>query len=101
MNNRKHYGLSFCAEGQITYTLNNKSYISDPHHAVILPKGQNYTICGDKTGVFPVINFECENFSLDTIKIIPLKNSDSYLKDYERIKDLILFKNNIIFSKSC
>ena len=67
INNRKCYSLSFCNEGQITYTHNKKIYVSDPHHAIILPKGQGYTIRGDKSGVFPVINFECFDFLCDTM----------------------------------
>lgn len=94
MNNRKHYGLSFCTEGQITYTLNNKSYVSDPHHAVILPKGQNYTICGDKTGVFPVINFECADFLSDTFIVLPIENTDILMRDFIQLKKLQLFEKN-------
>ena len=36
MHNRNSYGLSFCLEGQITYTQNGKKYVSDKNHAVIL-----------------------------------------------------------------
>lgn len=47
---RANFGLSFTRDGQITYTHNGKKYISDRNHVVILPKGQNYSIHGDKTG---------------------------------------------------
>lgn len=94
IKNRYCFGISFCNSGKITYTHNGMNFVSDKSCAVILPKGQRYSLYGNESGSFPVINFECEGFSLDTIKIIPLKNADSYLKDYERIKDLFLFKNN-------
>ena len=94
MVNRYCYGLSLCISGQITYTHNNKEFISDPHHAVILPKGQNYTIHGDKDGIFPVINFECAAPICDTIVTIPIDNVDSYIKEYEQIKSLILFNRS-------
>lgn len=94
MVNRKHYGLSFCAEGQITYIHNGVSYVSDSRHAVILPKGQSYTIHGDKTGVFPVLNFECANFLCNTVTVIPVDNVEPLIKDYEQIKSLLLFEMN-------
>lgn len=94
MVNRKHYGLSFCAEGQITYIHNGIPYVSDPQRAVLLPKGQNYTIRGDKTGIFPVLNFECANFSCDTVVSIPVDTVEPLMKDYEQIKSLLLFEMN-------
>lgn len=94
MNNRKYYGISFCIEGQITYTHNGKNYVSDPCHAVILPKGQSYTIHGDKKGIFPVINFECMDFLCDTMIVLPIENVDPFIKDCEQIKNLFLFERN-------
>ncbi len=94
MTDRICYGLSFCAQGQITYTHKGKRYVSDPNHAVLLPKGQSYTIHGDKKGIFPVINFECLDFLSDTIIVLPIGNTGSYLKEYEQMKSLALFEKN-------
>ncbi len=57
MYNRLYYGLSFCLNGQITYLQNGKEFVSAPGYAVILPKGQSYTIRGNKDGVFPRYQF--------------------------------------------
>lgn len=94
ITNRKSYGLSFCLDGQITYTHNGKKYVSDKEHAVILPQGQSYTLYGDKKGLFPVINFKCMNFLCNTIAVLPIQNSESFIKDYEQIKALFLFDGN-------
>ena len=94
MINRKNFGLSFCAEGQITYTLDGKEYVSDPGHAIILPKGQSYAIHGDKTGVFPIINFDCKNFQTDKFILLPIRSIDSVMKDFEQMKSLFLFEKN-------
>lgn len=91
---RKSYALSFCINGQITYTHNNTKTVSDKNHAVILPKGQTYTLHGDKTGKFPVINFQCSHMLCDTIVSVPLHNLNAYIKDFEQIKSLSLFKKN-------
>lgn len=91
---RPGYGLSFCTEGQITYTHKGKKYISDPNHAIILPKGQSYTLQGDKQGIFPLINFDCINFFCDTMIVLPIQNAKAYIKDYEHMKHLFLFEKN-------
>ena len=94
INKRKNYALSFCAEGQITYTHNGSETVSDKNHAVILPKGQTYTLYGNKTGSFPVINFDCAQILCDTVVSLPIKNPDIYIKDYEQLEALSFFKGN-------
>lgn len=94
MFKRRYYGLSFCIEGQITYMHKGKAYVSDKGHAVILPKGQNYTICGNETGYFPLINFDCAGELCDTILVVPIESADGFIKAYEQIQKLLLFEGN-------
>lgn len=94
MENRKNFGLSFCIEGQITYTCKGKKTVSDKAHAVLLPQGQTYTIYGDKTGSFPVINFTCTDKLCDDIISIPVENTEAYIKDFEKLRSLSLFEGN-------
>ena len=94
IKNRKNYGISFCTEGQITYTHKGKKYISNSSNAIILPQNETYTLYGDKNGIFPVINFTCMDFLCDTMIVIPINNVDSYIKDYEQMKSLSLFEKN-------
>ncbi len=94
IRNRKSYGLSFCAEGKITYEIGGKQAVSDKNHAVILPKGQSYSLRGDKTGKFPVINFDCKEFLCDEVISLPIQSSDTYIKDFEKMKALSLFEEN-------
>ena len=56
MKNRRSFGLSLCVSGQITYTMNGKSYKSKPGNVVLLPQGGTYYLYGDKEGLFPVVN---------------------------------------------
>lgn len=91
---RPSYGLSFCKEGQITYLHNKKAFVSDNSCVIILPKGQTYTLKGDKTGAFPLINFKCLEPLCSEFMIIPVQNTDMLFHDYEQIKELILFEKN-------
>lgn len=90
MTDRKSYGLSLCISGQITYTMNGKQFISNQSNAVILPQSGTYTLFGDKEGVFPVINFKCENFNCDEIIVFQLENPQLCLQNFECLKHLFL-----------
>ena len=91
---RSSYGLSFCYEGQITYTLDGIDYISDPDCAIILPKGRTYALRVDKSGYFPLINFDCDGILCDKHIVLPLKNPSALIKEFEFIKKLSLFEKN-------
>lgn len=88
--NRAFYGLSFCLNGQITYVCNGKKFISNKNNAVILPKGATYTLHGDKEGLFPLINFNAQNFSCDSFVIIPLDEPAHFVKDFNKLSDYFL-----------
>jgi AraC-like DNA-binding protein len=94
IKNRPNYGLSFCYEGQITYTLDGVDYISDPNCAIILPKGRTYSLRIDKGGFFPLINFDSDGFLCDQHIVLPLKNPSVLIKEFEYIKKLSLFEKN-------
>ncbi len=90
MHERHCYGLSFCIGGQITYRQNGTEFISDPDHAVLLPKGQSYTLYGDRTGSFPVIDFQCADFESDTFLVLPIPNKEAILSRFEQLKKCAL-----------
>lgn len=92
--NRKHYGLSLCYNGQITYSHKNKKVLSTPDYVVFLPKAENYVVVREKTGDFPVINFESNNLICNTVIAIPIFDNESLIKDFEQIKALLPFENN-------
>lgn len=90
MIDRQSFGISLCISGQITYTINRNKYISNQSCAIILPQGGTYSIHGDKDGLFPVINFKCENFKCNDIVVLPLENSKMCIQNFETIKSLFL-----------
>jgi AraC-like DNA-binding protein len=94
MDKRRSYGLSLCIEGQITYIQNGREYVSRPGTAVILPKGASYVIRRDKTGYFPVINFDCLEFLCDTVTVLPIQNAKELIADFERMNKLSCFEEN-------
>jgi AraC-like DNA-binding protein len=94
MKNRGSYAISFCTQGRITYKHKGKTYVSDKNCAVLIPKGQSYSLYGNETGFFPLINFNCKEDLIDTFLVIPLRNAESYIKDLEHMKNLSLFEKS-------
>lgn len=92
IRDRECFGLSFCAdEGRITYRMNDQEFVSDRHHAVLLPMGGSYSLHGDVKGEFPLLNFECDLPPLArTITLCPIQNPESYLRRYEHMRTLML-----------
>ena len=93
MQDRPFWGISFCLEGQITYTHNGQNFVSKKGTAILLPKGGNYLLNGDKEGLFPLINFDCDNLNLDTFVVFPLSDALSYIHDYNLLSGCFLFDN--------
>ena len=100
MKNRKTYALTLCIDGKITYIQNGVEYVSDKDVAVFLPKGQSYSLRRDKTGRFPLINFDCLGCLCNTVTVVPISNRDELLADFDRIRRLSCIGNsrNEIFS---
>lgn len=94
ITDRTSFGISFCQSGQITYTMNGNRYVSKPGTAVLLPKGGSYTLHGDKDGLFPVINFQCQNLDCPQITLLPLADQDACLRLFEEMKQLSLSPEN-------
>lgn len=94
IENRYCYGLSFCKEGKITYTLRGEKVISDRNHAILLPQGQTYSLHCDKSGSFPVINFSCKDFLCDEILSFPIQYNDIYFAHFEKMKALSLMEGH-------
>lgn len=91
MRDRDSFGITLCYGGQITYHQNGLSVISDREHMVLLPKGRDYSLYGDATGMFPVINVQCTpEFTLDSPVSFPLGHPEVYLKQYEQLRELFL-----------
>ncbi len=92
---RQWYGLSFCQSGQITYEHRGKRTVSTPDKAILLPQGETYRLYRDKTGDFPLINFFCTpEFDVHEILAIPIRNPESYIRDFTLMRDLSFFPYN-------
>lgn len=97
MVNRKQYGLALCISGQITYNENGKTVVSSKDTAIVLPKGGTYTLSRDKSGFFPLINFDCIGTICSEITAIPLRNSTACIKYFEEIKRRFLQEGNSFY----
>ena len=90
IEDRASYGLSLCIDGQITYCMDGKSTVSTPDSIVILPMGKTYELTCNRSGIFPLINFTCESTLCDSHISLPVKDRESLLKDFNRLRQLAL-----------
>ncbi|MBQ8310261.1 MAG: helix-turn-helix transcriptional regulator [Clostridia bacterium] len=91
---RKCWALVLTDDGQLTYRHKNRDFLLDSNSAVILPKGQSYTILRQKEGNFQVIDFECEGFFADTFTMFSVENAKSIVKEILYLKKASLHDEN-------
>ena len=109
VKDRFSYALTFCADnGQITYTQNGNCYVENKTHALLLPMGASYSLCGDITGNFPVINFYTLRPITDTITVFETSNQSYLISCYNEMKGLFLksldFRHTLVYNgigKTC
>lgn len=94
ISNREYYGLSFCMEGQITYLHNGREYVSDKTVAIILPKGQSYSLYRNKNGIFPVINFDTLKPLCTSHQLIPINDASQLLHDFSLLRSCLHSEND-------
>lgn len=89
MKNRRCYGFSFAESGRIVYRQQGISYVSTPATAVFLPKGGTYEILRKESGVFDVINFECEEEIFRRLHTVPVQNLERLKELYRQMGDAL------------
>ena len=94
MVDRKQYGLALCISGQITYKEKGKTIVSSKDAAIVLPTGATYTLSRDKSGFFPLINFDCIGTICTEITEIPLRNAYACMKYFEDVKKQFFKEGN-------
>lgn len=95
MINRQWYGLSIAIDGELSYTLNGKTTVSDKGHIILLPKGVSYDLNCYKAGRFTLINFLCdEGFEVNEFLKIPVspEEAESFINMHKNMEKLYLFR---------
>ena len=91
MRNRQYFGVCFSTKGQITYTMNEKTYVSNPDNAILVPQGCSYCRVTDSEGQFPLINFYCSGLEdLKEIVVIPLIDPQDGIQYFKTLQRLFL-----------
>lgn len=88
--NRPYFGISFCIRGQITYTMNGKTYTGNEGNAILLPQGGSYHLVGNSEGQFPVINFSCTGLDCKEITVLPLEDPQTCIQRFMTLQQLFL-----------
>ena len=83
--NRPRWALILKYEGQTVYTSERRQLLSDPNHAMLLPKGCSYEWICTQAGHFLAVDFECDLDST-TILSIPLKPEQRILRRLQELE---------------
>lgn len=93
MPERPYYGISVAIDGEIAYTHNGKTYISDRDHAVFLPKDASYELNCYKAGSFTLVNFLCDdNFNCTDFISFPISDAEMFIRIHQSMTKLYLFE---------
>ncbi len=84
-NNRPNWAIVIKYEGETVYVSNGKSYLSDIHNLVILPKGCSYEWQCTHSGHFSIIEFESDLVCNDIFSF-SVNNSDKILKLFTELE---------------
>ena len=84
-SNRSKWAIVIKYEGKTMYVSKGKSYLSDIHNLVILPKGCSYEWCCTHSGHFSIIEFESELICNDIFSF-SVKSSEKILRLFKELE---------------
>ena len=84
-SNRSKWAIVIKYEGKTMYVSKGKSYLSDIHNLVILPKGCSYEWCCTQSGHFSIIEFASDLVCNDIFRF-NVKNSEKILKLFKELE---------------
>lgn len=84
-NNRSCWAVVIKYEGETIYTSHKKTYLSDIHHLVVLPKGCTYEWHCTHSGHYSIIEFKSELVCNDIFSFT-VNNSEKILKIFKELE---------------
>lgn len=89
MINRPSYGITYTVSGRIIYYHNDKRFVSDDKHIILIPRGATYEYDCAEPGEFAIMNFRCtDDFQTDEFIRLPLKDAGEFLRGHTELARL-------------
>ena len=85
-NDRQRWAVVIKYEGQTIYTSNEKRFLSDIEHIVVLPKGCSYDWECTRSGHYSIIEFESESTYCEPISF-SMENGEKILKIFKDLEN--------------
>lgn len=96
---RSRWAVVIKYEGQTVYSVNQKQFLSDANHIVILPKGCSYDWVCTKAGHFSIIEFESEQVASEPL-VFPVKSCEKFLKMFKDLEQKRTLKQPMVEMES-
>lgn len=90
---RRCYALSFSTGGKITYSHNGKTYFSDTNHVIFHPKNESYILTCQKTGDFPLVEFELTDSVFNEFIEFEISSPQPFIQLLNQMKINLLHPN--------
>ena len=85
VTDRPKWGLLIKYEGKTAYRLNEKTFIADANHIMLLPKGTSYELKCTQAGHFALIEFESDATYHEPIRI-SVKDGKAILNQFRELE---------------
>lgn len=82
IRNRAHNGFVFCNKGELLFIKDEKEYLCDTQHVVLIPKGTDYDIEVKKASQTFIVDFELDEGKFAEMYRFPISESHSFYQDY-------------------
>jgi AraC-like DNA-binding protein len=96
MTNRNGTGFIFAEKGQLTYSMNGHTFVSDQNHALLLPSGATYSILSVTDSVSLLINTIATGYDFNgaSICVYKINSPMSFFSVFHRLDTTWTFRKN-------
>lgn len=84
--NRPHYGFIFCIQGNAIFINNEKKYVCDQKHVILVPKNCSYDFHIEADTIFPIIDFELDDGLFDAVYSIHVFESNTFYNNFLKME---------------
>lgn len=86
IKNRAHNGFIFCIEGEMRFTMGDKSYICDKKHVILAPKKSDYDLYVDDCAECIILDFEIYEGIFNEMYSFPIVDSEGFYHEFLKMQ---------------
>lgn len=88
VTNRSSYGYVWCYGGSAIYIQDNKNFLIDDFHVLLVPKNSSYEVRIEQDSRIATLDFEINSKDFDEIKVYKIEENNTFYNNYQRVERL-------------